>query len=658
MNRRRARDRAFEVLAGGAALLVLAAAVALFVFLMFEVQPLVALLSLMPSEPVRPRAAHATEPVARWRLAAGASDDVVRVEARGREVTWERSGADSRRDAGRLELPAPVTAAAATSSGLALLSGAAVYWLPRGAAEPRPLSPEWDGRPLALAAGGQPERLFVGTEGGQIAILRPRPEGPVILSHVLTAPGPVTALALLPEGRALAVGTATGTLHVFSEVRAPDGAWQWSLLHTLEGHPSRIVALAAAPRRRLLASADRAGGLRLHHTTSEQSTGRIDAGLATERLRFNSDGRSLVAEGPEGRRTFRIDAPHPEATFETLFLPVRYEQHRRPALLWQSTGATDRYEPKLSLVPLVAGTLKGALVALFFAFPVGLLSALYSACFLPQRLRQALRIPMELLASVPSVILGLVAATYLGPWLSHHLSTLLAALISLPALTLLGALSWHAIPRHIRSRVGDLGRLTLITATTLAGFAAAGPLGRAAEVLFFDGSFLVWFQSDLGIPWTQRNALLVGLALGVAVVPLVFSLVEDGLSAVPAHLMESALACGASRWQAAARVVLPAAFPTVAAACLLAFGRACGETLVALMASGNTPLTALTPTVGLRTLAANLAIELPEAPGGGTLYRVLVLSALLLFALTFALNSAALWLGRRLQRRLEGGGRA
>jgi phosphate transport system permease protein len=153
------------------------------------------------------------------------------------------------------------------------------------------------------------------------------------------------------------------------------------------------------------------------------------------------------------------------------------------------------------------------------------------------------------------------------------------------------------------------------------------------------------------VAFDQRNAVVVGFALGFAVIPIIFTLAEDAFSNVPPSLVSASLALGATRWQAARTVVLPAASPGLFAAVMTGLGRAVGETMIVLMATGNTPILSLSPFDGMRTMSACIAVELPEAPYGGTLYRVLILTALLLFAMTFVLNTVAVMISARLRAR-------
>jgi phosphate transport system permease protein len=143
----------------------------------------------------------------------------------------------------------------------------------------------------------------------------------------------------------------------------------------------------------------------------------------------------------------------------------------------------------------------------------------------------------------------------------------------------------------------------------------------------------------------------VGVIMGVAVIPIIYTIAEDALTAVPRSLRFASTGCGATAWQTAVRVVLPVAGSGIFSACMIGLGRAVGETMIVLMATGNTPEMSLNIFGGFRTLAANIAVELPEAPLGGTHYRVLFLCGLVLFAMTLVINTTAELVRQRFRRR-------
>jgi phosphate transport system permease protein len=190
----------------------------------------------------------------------------------------------------------------------------------------------------------------------------------------------------------------------------------------------------------------------------------------------------------------------------------------------------------------------------------------------------------------------------------------------------------------------------LIPIVVLGGWLAI-ELGRGVETWLLGGDYRTWLASTLGLTYDQRNSLVVGLAMGFAVIPIIFTIAEDSLANVPPHLTAGSLALGATRWQTAVRVILPSASPGIFSAVMIGFGRAVGETMIVLMATGNTPV--MDPSIfnGFRALSANIAVELPEAPEGGTLFRVLFLAALILFVMTFAVNTVAELVRLRLRER-------
>ena len=162
-----------------------------------------------------------------------------------------------------------------------------------------------------------------------------------------------------------------------------------------------------------------------------------------------------------------------------------------------------------------------------------------------------------------------------------------------------------------------------------------------------------WLQDLFGFDY-RLNAFTAGLALSLAVVPIIYTVCEDALSAVPRKLREASWALGATRSETAFRVVIPAAMPGIFAGIVLGFGRAIGETMIVLMASGNAAITSWSFTDSTRTLPATIAAELAEVVFGSPHYRVLFFLGLLLFLITFGLNSAGSWIISRLKTRLSG----
>ncbi len=338
---------------------------------------------------------------------------------------------------------------------------------------------------------------------------------------------------------------------------------------------------------------------------------------------------------------FSLDDKHPESGFAAFFGKVWYEGGDKPEYSWQSSGANDDFEPKLSLVPLIAGTLKGTFFAMLFAMPIALLGAVYTSEFMAPRLKVYVKPTIEVMASLPSVVLGFLAALWLAPLIEEKVPSVLACVVGLPASAILFGWFWTSLPDHLRSRIRPgyefIAYLPVMLLTLVVCWELGGPLER----LLFAGDFRTWWPKATGAAFEQRNSLVVGFMMGFAVIPIIFTIVEDALTNVPKDLRSGSLALGASRWQTAMRVVVPTASAGILSALMIGLGRAIGETMIVVMATGNTAVMDLNIFNGMRTLSANIAVELPEAPHGGTLYRALFLGAMLLFLMTFVVNTIA-----------------
>ncbi|MYL23602.1 ABC transporter permease subunit [Halomonas alkaliantarctica] len=329
-------------------------------------------------------------------------------------------------------------------------------------------------------------------------------------------------------------------------------------------------------------------------------------------------------------------------------------------LLWQSVPLLSLSEAFTldTLSPLVWGTLKAALAAMFFALPIALGAAIYTALYMPPRLRSRLKPVLEMMEAVPSVVVGFIAGLILAPWVERHLASTLVLLVWLPLSTLLAGMLWHTARRHLRRRLpfswAGLWLVPWLLAMTLLALWATPYFEQA----LIGGDLRQWLEQQLGLNYATRNAMIVGMAMGFAVVPSVYALAEDALADVPPSLLEGARALGANRWQALWKVALPAAGPGIFSAVMIGAGRAVGETMIVLMASGNTALFSASPFEGMRSIAAAIAIELPEAAPGGSTYHVLVFAALVLFLFTFSVNTLAEVVRLRLRSRLSrmGGG--
>jgi len=269
------------------------------------------------------------------------------------------------------------------------------------------------------------------------------------------------------------------------------------------------------------------------------------------------------------------DAQLNALSYRMMFKPHQWHggQYSEPVSVWQPVGDV----PKYNVVPLFLGSLKATFVALLFAVPLSLLAALYVSQFAAARTRKWIKPAIELLASLPSVVLGMFGLVVLATFLQN-------------------VFGWEA----------------------------------------------------------RLNATLAGLTLGLAVIPMVFTVMEDVISSVPKSYREASLALGASPWQTAIRVQLPAAMPGLFAAMVLGFGRAIGETMIVLMVSGNASIMSMDLTDPIRTITATIAAELPETRFNDEHFRILFFLGAMLFSITFIANMLGDVFVTRLKHKLEG----
>lgn len=256
-----------------------------------------------------------------------------------------------------------------------------------------------------------------------------------------------------------------------------------------------------------------------------------------------------------------------------LLKPFQWTGYDKPESIWQPVSGVKKF----NIVPLIVGSLKATLVALLFSVPLALGAAIYVSQMAPPRVKEFIKPCIELLAGIPSVVLGFFALIVMASLLQNM------------------------------------------------------------------------FGYD-----SRLNAFVAGIALGLAVIPVIFSIAEDALTSVPRSYTQAALALGASRWVAAWQIVLPAAMPGVFAAMVLGFGRAIGETMIVLMASGNASIMSWSLLDSTRTITATIAAELAETVFGGPHYRILFTIGLLLFVVTFLANLAGELVINRLKNQLEG----
>ena len=427
---------------------------------------------------------------------------------------------------------------------------------------------------------------------------------------------------------------------------------EWKVVRRLTPMEAEPTVIAPAHRRRGFAIGSSAGEVALYHSTSGRRL-LADRWSAGPVQAISIDPKGDGAVSVVGRSVLRrwISNPHPEISLRTLFLPVWYEGYAVPKWVWQSTGGSDAFEPKLGLWPLIFGTLKATLYAMLFSVPLALMAAVYVSQLAPPWLQTVVKPTIELMAAVPSVVVGFLAALWLAPRLEAALLAVLLGAVALPLAVFFALALWRLIPADLRRRFPDGVELIVLMIAGGAVVALAALLAQPIEARFFGGDFQRFLFTEWGLRYDQRNSLVVGLGLGFAVIPVIFTIAEDACSAVPRALVNASRALGATRWQTAVRLVVPAASPGLFAAVMLGLGRAVGETMIVLMAAGNTPLLDLSLFNGMRTMSAAIAVEIPEAPVGGTLFRVLFLTGALLFLFTLVLTTAADVVGSYLRKR-------
>ena len=359
----------------------------------------------------------------------------------------------------------------------------------------------------------------------------------------------------------------------------------------------------------------------------------------------------LLTLNGEQWKSYSVDNLHPEIGLSSLWQKVWYEGYSEPDYVWQSTSASNEFEPKLSLVPIVFGTFKAAIYALFFAIPLALGGAIYTAYFMSSKMRRVVKPTIELMEALPTVILGFLAGIWLAPIVEKHLPGIVMILVLFPLTMLLVGLLWSILPGRWRHKIPNgmhIALLMPVIALLTYGCFAISPW---IEQWLFHGDVRSYVTNELGIGYDQRNALVVGIAMGFAVIPTIFSIAEDAIFSVPKHLTNGSLALGATHWQTLTKVVLLTASPGIFSAVMMGLGRAVGETMIVLMATGNTPVMDWNILQGMRTLAATIAIEMPESEVGSSHYRVLFLAAFVLFVATFVFNTIAELVRQRLREK-------
>ncbi|MCC6575107.1 MAG: ABC transporter permease subunit [Planctomycetes bacterium] len=638
----------------------------------------------------------------------------------------------------------------------------------------------------------------------------------------------VTCVEFLIGDITLLIGDSLGGLQGWFSTKlnkdAPAGPLNRTRIHSPGA--GAIAAIVMAQTQKSFVITDESGLVRAIHNTSEREffNEKVAPGAVRACSPLKEEG--FIAVAGDGRlHHWWVHAPHVDVSLGVLIAPVWYESYPGPVNHWESTTGSADVESKYSLVPLIIGTLKGGLYALLVAIPLALLGAVYTSEFMHRKMRAVVKPSMEIMASLPSVVLGFLAAMYFAPEAAPRMPTLIVAAFVCPGFFLLYGWMFQQLPPSIVSRFTPVVTTVALFLILMAGLGVSSLLGPRFEQVLFPAvesadpalvdartfkpvsdeaarrldtgdfrswtsggaelaqpasvrgetlprgwwipgghtlfKFLMWIPFGLLLAWalkvffaggnffsrpikpvlppsvfdlpsilnrargaisggrtaglwpvvvnvgfslagvavigalafgvssllspmiegllfnyshptagsvadfrrfvtgpegwkyTQTNSLIVGFAMGFAVIPIIYSIAEDALSTVPNHMRAASLACGASRWQTTVRIVIPAAASGIFSAIVIGLGRAVGETMIVVMAAGGTPVMDMQPLVGFRSLSAAIATEIAEAADGSTHRRTLFLAGLVLFLMTFFMSTLAEFVRMRLRKKLN-----
>ena len=462
----------------------------------------------------------------------------------------------------------------------------------------------------------------------------------------------LTQFTFLTGEISLLIGDNKGALSQWFPVQNETGL-ELSHIRDFDSQQSSITDIVTEQRRKGFAAIDDKGQLAFYHSTAHRTI--LHEAISDSRLNFlavSPRANTFITEDDKQQvQLWHVDNEHPEMSWSVMWDQVWYESYPEPSYTWQSSSSSNDFEPKFSLMPLAFGTLKAAFYAMLFAMPLAIMGAIYTAYFMAPKMRTYVKPTIEIMEALPTVILGFLAGLWLAPIIESHLPGVFSLLIILPTGVLLFAFAWKNLPKNIRQRVPDGWQAALLIPVILFTGWLSMVLSLPMENLFFNGDMKTWLSESIGLNYDQRNSLVVGIAMGVAVIPTIFSITEDAIFSVPKNLTFGSLALGATPWQTLIYVVILTASPGIFSAVMIGMGRAVGETMIVLMATGNTPVMDFSVFQGMRTLAANVAVEMPESEVDSTHYRILFLAALVLFIFTFMFNTLAEIVRQRLRKK-------
>lgn len=600
-----------------------------------------------------------------------------------------------------------------------------------------------------IRVSGLGDQLFAFTSSGSFKRFAIRDvDHPVLMEErdLLQEKTSLTHVTRLFGENSFVIGDNSGTIRILFNSRdknpTTDDGLTTKVTATFSAHQNErhhqkieITSISASPRSRLFAVASSDGVIRLLQATNRSTVAELSTKKKSTQsqnlqiLLLGSRDQKLVACDGKTLTTWNIDLSYPEASLTSLFGKIWYENYPDQEYVWETNGH-ESFEPKFSLVPLLCGTIKATLYSMLFATPISVFAAIYISQFMTPAWKSRIKPVIEMMASLPSVVLGFIAGLILAPVIESGVMIFITSFFTVPITLLIFAFLWQFWSPGLRSQI-SIWRFPVVLFIALPigillGFLTAPP----TEFLLFNGDFFAWLHGRGGSGWggwalalfplsamvavfligrfinpwirirsmkwghiktvsaalillfiglflagaistaaamfldalrwetrggifgtyVQRNTMVVAIGMSFAIIPLIFTLADDALSSVPEHLRSGSLSAGATQWQTTLRVIIPAAAGGIFSAVMIGLGRAVGETMIVLMAAGNTPIMDWNIFSGFQTLSAAIATELPETTQGSTHYRILFLAAVLLFVLTFFINTVAEVIRQRFRR--------
>ena len=324
----------------------------------------------------------------------------------------------------------------------------------------------------------------------------------------------------------LLIGDSRGRVNTWFRVRDEDAATTDGLLlvtaHTFDGPatpggPAAVTSIGSSSRKRMIVIGYDDGSVRSFYVTSgallAQARPFADVPIAAVALSPRDD--AIVAVTDRGFALLSLDSPHPEATLGSIFTKVWYEGNAAPAHVWQSSSATDTFEPKYGLVPLIFGTIKATIYSMLFGVPLALLAAIYTSEFLHSRLRARIKPVIEMMASLPSVVLGFLAGLVFAPIAERAVPMILVAFLMIPLTCLAGGYLFQLLPDRTAIILSRYRILFVLLGALPLGLLLSRLAGPVAERALFAGDIKLWLDGQIGTGtggWAILLLPLTGLA--------------------------------------------------------------------------------------------------------------------------------------------------